>query len=367
MHAEIRETLRTLVPKRPPLEFSEMLTDLVRLGISDVHVTLSVLKRTLTVEGRVDDDMQHVHTYTGVEATTLHTRLKTDSKMVTGANMLPEDGNYPLPIDGYPYRARVVSMPLFDGGDKITMRLPQLGKLRPLEQLGFTARNLHATKALLDTPGGLTLFAGPTGEGKSTTAQSSLEHMRLKSGGVFITLEDPVERVLEGVAQIEVKDDVEGAGYGDMMKYLVRSDPDGLFVGEVRDRRTATSVVELAKSGVSVIATIHATNNISAFLRLMEMADATPLSVLESINGVVSQRLLKRLTSDGQRFSGRYPVHEVTANSLDLTDALIRNHSRAEILSASAATSTTFRENVDELVAAGITTYEEAKRMVRDV
>lgn len=367
MHKELTKPLSELVEKRGVKDFKDLFRDLVAHGVSDVHMTRSELNHTLTVEARVDGIMQLVHTYTGVEAQTIATLVKTDSKMSSGDNLVPEDGNYELPIGGYPYRARAVALPLFDGGERIVFRLPQIGDLRSLDDIGFTDANLQATKDLLDIPGGMTLFAGPTGEGKSTTSLSSIKYLREKDTGVFITLEDPVERVIPDVAQIEVKEEVEGAGFGDMMKYLVRSDPNVLFIGEIRDTATATAAVEIAKSGIRLIGTIHATNNVSAFLRLMEMADATPLSVLESINGIVSQRLVRRLVPGTDRFAGRYPIHEVTRNSEELIDALIRNASRAEITRAAAHTSTTFKENVDALIDAGITTLEEARKVVRDI
>lgn len=367
MHAELTEPLKDLIPRRDAQGFIDLFRDLVGRGVSDVHMTRSVLEGTFTVEARVDGKKQLVHTYTGVEATTIATKIKTDSKMSSGVNLVPEDGSYDLPIDGYPYRARTVALPLFDGGERIVFRLPQTGELRALDSLGFTPKNLSATTNLIGIPGGMTLCAGPTGEGKSTTALSMLKYLREQEDGVFITLEDPVERVIPGIAQVEVNEDVPGAGFGDMMKYLVRSDANVLFIGEIRDRATATAAVEIAKSGRRVIATIHATDNTSAFLRLMEMADATPLSVLESVNGIVSQRLVPRLVPGTNRFAGRYPIHEVTRNSEALTDALIANVSRAAIRAAAETTSTTFAENVDELVAAGITTREETRKVVRNV
>lgn len=364
---ELTAPLSELVPRRDAQEFREVFRDLVNLGISDVHMTRSVLEGTFTVHARLDGVMHLVHTYTGTQAQTIATLIKTESKMSSGINLVPEDGNYELPMDGYPYRARAVAIPLFDGGERIVFRLPQIGDVRTLDDLGFTPDNLAATKALLDIPGGMTVFAGPTGEGKSTTSLGALKYLREKDDGVFITLEDPVERVVPGVAQIEVKEEVEGAGFGAMMKYLVRADPNVLFIGEIRDAATATAAVEIAKSGVRLIATIHATNNVSAFLRLMEMADTSPLSVLESVNGIVSQRLVRRLIHGTSRFSGRYPIHEVTKNSEALVDALMANSSRAEITAAAALTSTTFKQNIDALVRAGITTYDEARKVVSDV
>jgi len=368
MHQTLDRPLGEIVQRRDAQGFRDLFRDLVALGISDVHMTRSVLDGTFTVEARLDGQLELVHVYTGVEATTIATLIKTDSEMSSGVNLVPEDGNYELPIDGYPYRARAVTVPLFDGGERIVFRLPQIGDIRALDDLGFTDANLAATKGLLDIPGGMTLFAGPTGEGKSTTSLGSLKYLRDRDPGVFITLEDPVERVIPGVAQIEVKEEIEGAGFGDMMKYLVRSDPNVLFIGEIRDSATATAAVEIAKSGIRVLATIHATNNISAFLRLMEMADASPLSVLESVNGIISQRLVRRLVpGSSDRFRGRYPIHEVTRNSEALTDALVDNTSRASIAAAAAPTSTSFRQNVEELLRAGVTTRAEAQKVVHHV
>lgn len=367
MHGELTRPLSELIPRRGAQEFRELFKDLVAHGVSDVHMTRSGTDETFTVEARVDGRKQPVHVYEGSEAQTICTLIKTESKMTTGQNLVPEDGSYLLPIDGYPYRARAVALPLFDGGERIVFRLPQTGALRPLDEIGFTSENLAATKALLEIPGGMTLFAGPTGEGKSTTSLSSLQYLRAQEEGVVITLEDPVERVIDGVTQIEVREEVPGAGFGDMMRYLVRSDSNVLFIGEIRDEKTATAAVEIAKSGRRVIATIHATDNVSAFMRLIGLAEETPLSVLDSVNGIVSQRLVPRLVRGTDRFSDRYPIHEVTANSDELTDALVANVSRASIRAAAAPTSTTFKQNVDELVAAGVTTLEEARKVVRNV
>jgi len=368
MRRELDRPLSELVAKRGAQDINLLFADLVALGVSDVHMTRTAGARpTFTIEARVDSKKQLVHTYEGSEAQTLCTRIKTEAKMTTGSNKVPEDGSYILPIDGHDYRARAVSLPLHDGGERIVFRLPQTGPLRPLDQLGFTDTNFAKVMELLALPGGMTLFAGPMGEGKSTSSLSALDYLQSQDDGVVITLEDPVERVVAGLSQIEVNEDLEGAGFADMMKYLVRSDANVLFIGEIRDAITATAAVEIAKSGRRVIGTIHATDNISAFMRLIGLADETPLSVLDSVNGIISQRLVPRLVPGTDRFAGRYPIHEVTLNSDDLTDALVANVSRACIRAAAAATSTTFKQNVDELVAAGITTLDEAQKVVRNV
>lgn len=367
MYSELKRPLNELVERRGKDDFSQTFVDLVRHGVSDVHMTRSRVDETFTVEARVDGKKQIVHDYAGVEAKTIANKIKTDASMTTDQNLVPEDGNYPMVIDGQPYRARAVALPRHDGGERIVFRLPQTGRIRSLDELGFTQTNLEATKRCLDTPGGMTLIVGPTGEGKTAAAHSSLMYMLEKENGVIITLEDPVERVIPGITQIEVNEDVPGAGFSDFMKYVVRADPNVLFIGEIRDRATATAAVEIAKSGIRVIATLHATDNVAAFQRLIGMADHDPLAVLDSINGIISQRLVPRLVQGTDRFSGRYPVNEVTINSEALTDALVANTSKTAIRLAAAPTSTTFKENVEELVANGITTLVEARKVVRNV
>lgn len=367
MYEEVTQPLSELIEKRTAADFKHVFEDMVKYGVSDVHITRSGLEQKLTVEARLDGDMQLVHVYEGIQAMAIVNRLKTDSSMTTGKTLIPEDGKYELPINGYPYRARAAALPLFDTGEKLVFRMPQIGAIRKLAELGFTEQNTAALLELLAIPGGMLLFAGPTGEGKSTTALSSIDHLRALDVGVVMTLEDPVERVLPGVAQIEVREEVDGAGFGDMAKYLNRSDANVLFLGEIRDRATANAAIELAKSGRRVIATFHASDNISALLRLIKMSDSDPLSVLDAVNGVVSQRLVPRLVPGTDRFSGRYPIHEVTRNSDDLTDALVEKSSRKTIRAAAAPTSTTFKDNVDALVNSGITTLEAARKVVRNV
>ncbi|WP_159453454.1 ATPase, T2SS/T4P/T4SS family [Plantibacter flavus] len=359
--------LSELIPRRGAMEFRRVFEDLVAHGVSDVHMTRSGLEGTFTVEARVDGKKQLVHTYEGTEARTITNLIKTEAGMTTDPTMVPEDGSYKLPIDGYPYRARAVALPTFDGGERLVFRLPQTGPLRSIEDLGFTAENLAATKSILDIPSGMTLLAGPTAEGKSTTALSILQYLQEMNNGVVLTLEDPVERVMPNMLQMEVKEEVAGAGFSDMMRYLVRADADILFIGEIRDRLTATAAVEIAKAGRRVIATVHATDNVGAFMRMVGLADDTPLSVLESINGIISQRLVPRLVRGTDRFSGRYPIHEVTTSTDVLTDALVENHSRAAIRAAAAPTSTSFKTTVAELVNDGITTLAEARKTVRNV
>src|SRR5690606_33230887 len=110
-------------------------------------------------------------------------------------------------------------------------------------------------------------------------------------------VEDPVERVIEGVEQIEVNEK-NNAGFKELLPAIVRSDYDMLFLGEIRDHDTATAALRQAKAGRQVISTIHANDNITALLRLIELSKEFTASVLDSVRGVVSQRIHDRLNPD---------------------------------------------------------------------
>ncbi len=344
---------------------NQVLRQLVALGISDVHLLMSGARGELRIEGRRDGFLEEIRLLKGREATMVLNLVKSGSRISTGSNRVPGDGRYELEIDNYPYQLRAVVTPLFDGGEKVVLRLPQTGELKPLEHLGFTARNLDAVNNLLAIPGGMTLIAGPMGEGKTTTAHAAL--MRIGgTGRAVMSLEDPVERALPGVGQVEVNEDI-GSGFAANMKYLVRSDFDTLFLGEIRDEATAASAVRISQAGRRVITTIHADDNVTALRKLIQMSEDSALSVLAAVRGVVSQRLVRRLGEGPDGYLGRHPVHEVLTMSSAVKEALVRDESVEAIERAAAATSTTFAENARALVAEGITDEREVRRVLGNV
>lgn len=344
---------------------NQVLRQLVALGISDVHLFMSGARGELTIEGRRDGFLERIRLLKGREATMVLNLVKSGSRIPTGSNRVPGDGRYELEIDNYPYQLRAVVTPLFDGGEKVVLRLPQTGQLRPLESLGFTARNLEAVNNLLAVPGGMTVIAGPMGEGKTTTAHAAL--MRIGGAGrAVMSLEDPVERALWDVAQVEVNEEI-GSGFAANMKYLVRSDFDTLFLGEIRDEATASAAVRIATAGRRVITTIHATNNVTALRKLIQMSEGSALGVLDAVRGVISQRLVRRLGDGPDGYLGRHPVHEVLTVDSALTEAIVRDESVAAIEKSAADTSTTFAENARALIAEGITDEREVRRVLGNV
>ena len=359
---KVRGPLSDLIGEYAPTDWIEgAFRDLVAAGVSDVHLNMNGNTKVLSVEARLDGDLELVRAIEGREATVALNMLKTRADLSTSSSLVPGDGRYELDIDGYPYRVRAVSLPLFDGGEKIVLRLPQTGTLRPLDQIGATQSNLTAIREMLSRPGGMTLIAGPMGEGKTTTAHAAIMEIGTE-GRAVIAVEDPVERVLGGVSQIEVNEEV-GAGFGHIMRFLVRADFDTLFLGEIRDAATAAAAVRMAKAGRRVISTIHATDNVTAMLRLIELSEDSPLSALDAVAGVISQRLVRKVDPAGG-YTGRHPIHEVMTVQDKLTDRLIESKSLGSIRDAAAESSTTFDQNLSELIAAGVTDQAEARRVV---
>ncbi|QNE48678.1 hypothetical protein F1C58_16605 (plasmid) [Glaciihabitans sp. INWT7] len=358
----VRPALAGLIQDHPAGQWLEgALHDMVNAGVSDVHLNMSGIDKSLTIQARIDGDLEAIRRIEGREATVIMNMLKTSAELSTSSSLVPDDGRYELPMNGFPYRVRAVSLPLFDGGEKIVLRLPQIGELRTLDTMGATDENIAAIRELLLKPSGMILIAGPVGEGKTTTAHLALTEIGTE-GKAVIAVEDPVERVLPGVSQIEVQEEV-GAGFSDIMRYLVRSDFDTLFIGEIRDSATAAAAVRMAKAGRRVISTIHASDNVTALLRLIELSDDTPLSVLDAVSGVISQRLVKKLDGEGG-YHGRHAIHEVLLINDDLADRLIENKSLSGVRAAAAESSTTFAANLKYLVTDGVTDNDEARRVV---
>lgn len=349
--------------------FAGMIQECLELGASDVLLSTESERMVLTVQARVDGRMRPIRRVEGVEARQIIGKFKSESGLSTGVSFVPEETIYMADVAGEARKARVVSFHTAEGGDAIVLRLPPTGSLRSLEELSFSPLNLNLFQDMLAAANRMIVIAGPMGSGKTTTAHGALMHVSTGTRTVW-TVEDPVERNLPGLIQLEVNEENE-AGFAALLPALVRSDYDTLFIGEVRDNTTAAAAVRQAKAGRQVITTIHANNNITALLRLIDLADDSPLSVLDSVKGVVSQRLVGRLNPDWDRrdpatkYKGRVPIHEVLTVTDEMTEAIMANVPLSRLRDIAAHTSkSTFRQDIDRLIAAGITDHEEALRII---
>jgi type II secretory ATPase GspE/PulE/Tfp pilus assembly ATPase PilB-like protein len=187
---------------------------------------------------------------------------------------------------------RVSVIPTLHGEDAAMRLLVRSSTLYDLEKLGMTAKQLGKYRQMIGNPGGLVLICGPTGSGKTATLYATL--MRLNDGTRKInTIEDPIEYAVEGLRQSQVNDDIE-MDFGDLLRAVLRQNPDVIMVGEVRDAETAMTAVRAAASGILVFATLHAPSTASA-IQSMRAYGVPDHFLANGLRGVVAQRLVRTL------------------------------------------------------------------------
>jgi type IV pilus assembly protein PilB len=205
---------------------------------------------------------------------------------------LPQDGRISLTVAGKPIDLRVATLPTVHG-EKVVMRILDKGQaLLTLDELGFLPEVLDRYERCYNKPYGTILVTGPTGSGKSTTLYATLNILNEVHRNV-ITIEDPVEYRLSGINQIQVNPRA-GLSFASALRSILRSDPDILLLGEIRDRETAIIGIEAALTGHLVLSTLHTNDAASTPLRLVEMG-VEPFLVTSALDCVLAQRLARRL------------------------------------------------------------------------
>lgn len=278
-------------PDAPVVRFVSLIIDqAISDRASDIHVepTGSELKVRLRIDG-VLHEMQSADRsiMDGVIS-----RLKIMSDLDIAERRKPQDGRLSVKHEGRTVDLRVATLPTV-WGEKVVMRiLDHSSEARRLQDLHFSAGNLRRYTEAINRPFGMILATGPTGSGKSTTLYTTLAEIA-KPELNAITVEDPVEYRLAGVNQMQVNPRA-GLTFDNALRAILRSDPDILLVGEIRDRETATISVEASLTGHLVLSTLHTNDAPSAITRLIEIG-VEPYLVGTALNAVVAQRLARRL------------------------------------------------------------------------
>jgi type IV pilus assembly protein PilB len=257
---------------------------------SDIHVEPT--DGDLRIRYRIDGVLHDVSTAPRSIAAAVVTRLKVMADMNIAEHRIPQDGRISLNVGNKGVDLRMATLPTIHG-EKIVMRvLDKSSVVLGFPDLGFDADLLETYEGIFTKPYGTILVTGPTGSGKSTTLYTTLTALNSPEKNI-ITVEDPVELRLQGINQVQLNIKA-GLTFASALKSILRSDPDIVLVGEIRDKETAVIAIEAALTGHLVLATLHTNSAASTPMRLIEMGLEAFL-VTSSISGVLAQRLARRL------------------------------------------------------------------------
>lgn len=277
--------------EKPAVQLANQIFNLaVNAGASDVHIEPQ--EKQMRVRFRIDGVMHEVMQQPNRLHASLISRIKVMGDMNIADRRVPQDGRITLKIDGKTIDVRVASLPSAYG-EKLTLRLLNRdSRLITLNELGFPKSQLNHYNETITKPYGFILITGPTGSGKSTTLYASLAKLNSVDKNI-ITLEDPIERRMDGLNQIQMNAKA-GMTFASGLRAILRNDPDIIMVGEIRDYETAKIAVESALTGHLVLATLHTNDSAGAISRLGDMGVERYLTS-SALVGVVAQRLMRVL------------------------------------------------------------------------
>jgi type IV pilus assembly protein PilB len=257
---------------------------------SDIHIEPNAVD--LRIRYRIDGVLHDVSTAPRSITKAVTTRLKVMADMNIAEHRVPQDGRISLNVGSKGIDLRMATLPTIYG-EKIVMRvLDKSSVVMGFADLGFEEDMLKTYEGLYTKPYGTILVTGPTGSGKSTTLYTTLTALNSPEKNI-ITVEDPVELPLKGVNQVQLNIKA-GLNFASALRAILRSDPDVVLLGEIRDKETAVIAIEAALTGHMVLSTLHTNNAASTPMRLIEMG-LEPFLVTSAVSGVLAQRLARRL------------------------------------------------------------------------
>jgi type IV pilus assembly protein PilB len=268
----------------------EIIAAAIRQNASDIHLEPQADRTTVRV--RVDGVLHHLTDVRKELKEGVVSRIKILGDMDIAERRLPQDGRATFRLKDHEVDLRIACLPTVFG-ENVTIRLldTQAANIT-LEDMGMGESELERFRKALKRPWGEILVTGPTGSGKSTTLYAGLEELSHPGIKVY-TVEDPVERQMPGIMQSQVRANI-GLTFASMLRSLVRSDPDVIMIGEIRDYETALVATEASLTGHLVLSTLHTNDAASAITRLMEMGIPAYL-IASALECVVAQRLTRRL------------------------------------------------------------------------
>jgi type IV pilus assembly protein PilB len=269
---------------------NSLLEQAIQNRVSDLH--LEPGEHEMRVRYRIDGVLHEIDTVPKNVQSALISRLKIMSNVDITERRVPQNGRITVQLGPRAVDLRTATMPTV-WGEKVVLRVLDTGGMDlDLKALGFTDKNYERFSKSFVKPHGMLLVTGPTGSGKSTTLYATLAKINKPQVNI-ITVEDPVEFRLAGINQVQV-DHKAGMTFAAVLPAILRSDPDVVLIGEIRDRVTAQLAVEASLTGHLVLSTLHTNDAPGAITRLTEMG-IEPFLVGSSVDCILAQRLARRL------------------------------------------------------------------------
>jgi general secretion pathway protein E len=262
----------------------------VETQASDIHI--EPFEDQLRVRYRHDGMLQEAESPPSRLAAAITSRIKIMAKLDIAERRLPQDGRIKLAVRGQEVDFRVSTIPSLHGETVVLRILDRAAVVFDYARLGLSAPVIKRFSASLEAPNGVVLVTGPTGSGKTTTLYTGLLGLNAVTRKV-VTVEDPVEFQLHGINQIQVHTGI-GLSFANLLRSILRQDPDVIMIGEIRDPETAQIAVQAALTGHLVLSTLHTNSAAAAVTRLRDMGVEDYL-LTAVLRGVLAQRLVRRL------------------------------------------------------------------------
>ncbi|MBI2474279.1 MAG: type II/IV secretion system protein [Candidatus Taylorbacteria bacterium] len=406
MPAETKNKVKSELEKGTAISIVTLVNSLIEEAgdrhASDIHVVPEA--QMTRVRYRIDGILEDAHQYPLPLNQSVISRIKVLAGLRTDEHQAAQDGRFSLAHGGITADIRVSIVPTYHGENAVLRILSDKAENFTLEALGFSESDRRKIQKAIKRPVGMILSTGPTGSGKTTTLYTIIKLLNNKETSI-VTIEDPIEYSIGGITQIQVNQR-SGLTFANGLRSILRQDPNVIMVGEIRDLETAAIAVNTSLTGHLLLSTLHTTDAATTLPRLLDMK-VEPFLVASTFNVGLGQRLVRRICEHCRKerplkptekegladalpeslvvpinsvwfgagcekchasgYSGRVGINEVMLADQDIREAILLKASAKEIKRIAVQNGmTTMLEDGIEKAKAGMTTYEEVLRVIRD-
>jgi general secretion pathway protein E len=295
--AEDAERLKDLASEAPVIRLvNQLIARAVETQASDIHI--EPFEDRLRVRYRYDGVLHEADSPPARLASAITSRIKIMSRLDIAERRLPQDGRIRLAVRGQDVDFRVSTIPSLHGETVVLRVLDRNAVVFDYDRLGLPPAIVRQMEASFALPNGIVLVTGPTGSGKTTTLYTGLLGLNSVARNI-VTIEDPIEYQLAGIAQIQVKPQIQ-LTFANLLRSILRQDPDVIMVGEIRDLETAQIAAQAALTGHLVLSTLHTNSAAASITRLRDMGLEDYL-LTAVLRGTLAQRLVRRLCTECRR------------------------------------------------------------------